>query len=83
MKSYPILLVLLLSLFLHDASAAAAAKWEQQKSLFVDRGALLATKRRGLRKASTESPRVYKSSKQFYDVVSWPIDSLKEACNYF
>ena len=78
MKSYPILLFLLLSLFVHDALAAAT--WEkQQKGLFVDHSALLATKRRG--KALTESPRVYKSSKQFYDVVFWHIDSLK-AC-YF
>ena len=79
MKSYPILLCLLLSLFLHDA--LAAAKWEQQqKGLSVDHdGALLATKRRG--KALTESPRVYKSSMQFDDVVSWHINSWK-AC-YF
>jgi hypothetical protein len=77
MKSYPITF-LLLCFSVQDA-LAAAKKGEQKCSFVLDHDALLATKRRG--KALTESPRVYKSSKQFDETVSRHMDSLK-AC-YF
>jgi hypothetical protein len=83
MQSYTIL-ILLLSFFVHDA--LAAAKWEQQRGLFVDdTWATKTGKANNANKKSTPtkflamSPRVYKSSKQFEEIVSWHPDSLK-AC---
>ena len=89
MKSYTIL-VLLLSLFVHDALAAATDQ-QQKKGLFVDDA--LATKTGGKANKTDEnnapvnlslqSPRVYKSGKQFGDEIgdvdSWHVDSMK-AC---
>jgi hypothetical protein len=73
MKAYPILLLLLLSLFVDDALAA------KKGVLFVD-DALLATKKGNadhhankstpVNFSTQQSPRVYKSAQQFRDAVS-------------
>ena len=83
MKSSTIL-VLLLSFLVHDALAAATGE-QHKMGLFVD-DALAATKTGGKvdnNRFSLQSPRVYKSGKQFGDEVadadSWHVDSLK-AC---
>ncbi len=91
MKSFPVLFVLLLSMFVDDALAAKNGRLS-----FVDEDVLLlATKNNNKGKAdhgsksthvnfsSPQSPRVYKSAKQFQELIlsSWHADSLK-AC-YF
>jgi hypothetical protein len=82
MKSYPILLLLLLSLFVDDALA------EKKGSLIVDDASSLATKKGNadhhankstpVNFSTQQSPRVYKSAEQFRAAVSWSVRELDD-----
>jgi hypothetical protein len=73
MKSFPILCLLLLSLFVNDALA------NKSHLLFVDEDLLSAPKKKGkadqanksthIPFSTSQSPRVYKSAKQFREIV--------------
>jgi hypothetical protein len=74
MKSFPILCLLLLSLFVNDALAAIKSHIS-----FVDEDLLSAPKKKGkadqanksthIPFSTSQSPRVYKSAKQFREIV--------------
>jgi hypothetical protein len=76
MKSYPTLVVVLLSLFYVKYTMA-----EKSRIISNNRKQQDCPARRPPIFASAQSPRVYQSAKQFDDIISWPhhIDSLK-AC---